>query len=99
SLTITLHVTASFDGQGKHIGNVLEWRNVTVERAREKQNTDFSGQIAAMGRFQAVIQFTPDGKIIEANDNFLNVVGYKREDILGQHHSMFVDAAYKTTNE
>ncbi len=99
SLTITLHVTASFDGKGRHIGNVLEWRNVTVERAREKQNTDFAGQIAAIGRFQAAIQFTPDGRIIEANDNFLNVVGYEREEILGQHHSLFVDPAYKSTNE
>ncbi len=36
-----------------------------------------------------------DGTIISANDNFLNTLGYRLEEIVGKHHSMFVDEAYR----
>ncbi|WP_040173062.1 methyl-accepting chemotaxis protein [Phaeobacter piscinae] len=45
-------------------------------------------------RTQAVIQFEPDGTILEANANFLGAVGYQLEEIQGKHHSMFVDPDY-----
>ncbi|MBV9561023.1 MAG: PAS domain S-box protein [Bradyrhizobium sp.] len=63
------------------------------------QNADFSGQIAAIRKAQAVIEFTLDGKIIDANDNFLNTLGYSLNEIKGQHHSMFVDVAYRQSTE
>ena len=44
----------------------------------------------AVSRSQGVISFMPDGTIIEANDNFLQVVGYRRDEIIGKHHRMFV---------
>ncbi len=52
------------------------------------------GIIAAINRSQAVIEFTLDGKILHANENFLNALGYSLEEIVGQHHAMFVDPAY-----
>ena len=51
------------------------------------------GQIAAISRSQAIIHFTPDGVILDANENFLNAMGYRLEEIVGRHHEMFVDAA------
>ncbi len=45
----------------------------------------------AIRRSQAVIEFDPSGKILAANDLFLNAVGYSREEVVGQHHAMFVD--------
>jgi methyl-accepting chemotaxis protein len=57
------------------------------------QNADFEGQIAAIGKSQAVIQFNMDGTVIDANENFLDALGYTLDDIRGKHHSMFVDAA------
>ena len=47
----------------------------------------------AIRRSQAVIEFDPSGKILAANDLFLNAVGYSREEVVGQHHAMFVDPA------
>ncbi|WP_370978912.1 methyl-accepting chemotaxis protein [Agaribacterium sp. ZY112] len=44
----------------------------------------------AVGRVQAIIEFTPDGTIVDANENFLSAVGYQRDDIIGKHHSMFM---------
>jgi methyl-accepting chemotaxis protein len=52
---------------------------------------DLAGQIAAIGKSQAVIEFNMDGTIIGANQNFLKTLGYALEEIRGKHHSMFVD--------
>jgi methyl-accepting chemotaxis protein len=52
---------------------------------------DLAGQIAAIGKSQAVIEFNMDGTIIGANQNFLKTLGYAQEEIRGKHHSMFVD--------
>lgn len=60
---------------------------------------DLQGQIAAIGKAQAVIEFGLDGTIITANENFLNTVGYRLEEIKGQHHRMFVDPAYAASDE
>jgi methyl-accepting chemotaxis protein len=60
---------------------------------------DLRGQVAAIGRSQAVIEFTLDGKILTANDNFLNALGYTLAEVQGKHHSMFVDPAYRQTSE
>jgi methyl-accepting chemotaxis protein len=52
---------------------------------------DLAGQIAAIGKSQAVIEFNMDGTIIGANQNFLSTLGYSLDEIRGRHHSMFVD--------
>ncbi|HEY2684483.1 MAG TPA: methyl-accepting chemotaxis protein [Steroidobacteraceae bacterium] len=53
---------------------------------------DLKGQIAAIHRALAVIEFGLDGTIVTANDNFLNAMGYRLDEIRGKHHSMFVSA-------
>jgi methyl-accepting chemotaxis protein len=60
---------------------------------------DLEGQLAAVGKSQAVIEFTLDGVIRKANDNFLAAVGYTLEEIRGKHHSLFVDAATRDSAE
>jgi methyl-accepting chemotaxis protein len=44
---------------------------------------------AAMLRSSAIIEFTPDGMVVDANDNFLNVMGYRLDEIRGRHHRIF----------
>ncbi len=59
-----------------------------------KQRTlDLEHQIAALHRSQAVIEFSADGTILEANANFLTVMGYTIDEIRGRHHRIFVDPA------
>ncbi len=50
-------------------------------------------------RTQAVIEFKPDGTILRANPNFLSALGYALDEIVGKHHSMFVDPGYTRTEE
>jgi methyl-accepting chemotaxis protein len=54
---------------------------------------DSGGQIEAIEKSQAVIEFRMDGTIVKANQNFLDAVGYSLSEIAGRHHSMFVDPA------
>jgi methyl-accepting chemotaxis protein len=63
------------------------------------QAADFAGQLGAIGKAQAVIEFSLDGKILHANDNFLNTLGYTLAEIKGQHHSMFAEPAYRASTE
>ncbi|MGJ8670414.1 MAG: PAS domain-containing protein, partial [Oceanococcus sp.] len=52
---------------------------------------DLEGQVTAINRSQAVIEFGLDGTILHANENFLAAVDYDLDVIVGQHHSIFVD--------
>ncbi|WP_342148193.1 PAS domain-containing methyl-accepting chemotaxis protein [Methylorubrum sp. SB2] len=83
---------ASYLGLGGRPGRVgrivMLATDVTAQRAPKG---DFDGEIAALHRSHAVIVFTPDGTIVEANPNFLTLMGYSLEDIRGRHHSLFVD--------
>ena len=60
---------------------------------------DAAGQIAAIGKSQAVIEFRMDGIIENANDNFLKTMGYELDEIKGKHHGMFADDAYRASAE
>lgn len=61
--------------------------------ARKLQTSDFEGQLAAIDKSQAVIQFTPDGTILTANANFLKATGYTLDEVKGKHHQIFVEEA------
>ena len=61
--------------------------------------SDDKAVLEALMKSQAVIEFLPDGTIVQANDNFLNAMGYQLEEIAGQHHSMFVDEEYGKSPE
>ncbi|MGJ4953403.1 PAS domain-containing protein [Bradyrhizobium sp. HKCCYLS20291] len=79
-----------FDQSGKPFKVVKFATDVTAQKLK---NADLAGQIAAIGKSQAVIAFNLDGTIIDANDNFLQALGYTLSEIKGRHHSMFVDAS------
>lgn len=98
-LIIHLCVNATYDEHGAHVGNSLEWANVTAVRASEALNTDLANQMAAISKAQAVIEFSMDGRVVTANPNFLKTLGYSLEEIQGQHHSMFLDPAERNTPE
>ncbi len=63
------------------------------------RNADYSGQLAAISKSQAVIEFDLQGHILTANDNFLNAVGYSLAEIKGKHHSLFVEPAFRQSDE
>jgi methyl-accepting chemotaxis protein len=84
------------DAKGKPCKVVKFASDITQQK---KIAADFEGQIGAIGKSQAVIEFTLDGTIIRANDNFLKTLGYTLEEVRGQHHSMFAEPAYRQSPE
>lgn len=81
--------------KGKRSGFVVEW----ADAKQRLLNLDYTAQVAAIRRSQAVIEFTVDGIIIDANQNFLTAMGYNLEEIRGQHHRIFVEPEYEQTQE
>jgi methyl-accepting chemotaxis protein len=87
---------AILDRRGRPYKVVKFATDITEQTMRD---LDVEGQIAAINTAQAVIEFTLDGKILNANQNFLGTLGYSLDEIRGQHHSMFVDPAYRQSAE
>jgi methyl-accepting chemotaxis protein len=58
-----------------------------------------ASKLAGISRFRAVIEFTVDGTILTANDNFLQLLGYRLDEIVGRHHSMFVEASFAQSGD
>ena len=54
------------------------------------ERLDAEGKLNAIERAQAVIELDLSGKVLKANANFLNLMGYQAEEILGRHHRLFV---------
>ncbi|USW97275.1 PAS domain-containing methyl-accepting chemotaxis protein [Pseudomonas proteolytica] len=74
-------------GPDKQVQSVIKVAADISERVhREHENQSL---IDAIGRSMAVIEFTPQGQILNANQNFLKTVQYSLGEIVGQHHSMF----------
>jgi methyl-accepting chemotaxis protein len=84
------------DRSGKVVGVVKFATDITADKLK---NADFEGQLAAINKAQAVIEFTLEGKILHANENFLKTLGYSLDEIKGQHHSMFVESSYRQSPE
>jgi methyl-accepting chemotaxis protein len=85
-----------FDLNGKPFKVVKYATDVTAVKLR---NADFEGQLAAISKAQAVIEFKLDGSITVANDNFLAVMGYRLDEVQGRHHRLFVEPAYAASHE
>jgi len=85
-----------FDAKGNPVSVVKFATDVTERHLRDKYA---EAQITAINKAQAVITFDIKGNVIDANENFLNTLGYRKDDISGRHHRMFCDAAYTETRD
>jgi len=85
-----------FDHQGRPFKVVKYATDVTSQKL---QTADFQGQLAAISKSQAVIEFSLDGIIQTANDNFLKTLGYTLEEVRGKHHRIFCDSTYTGSPE
>src|SRR5262245_23489179 len=90
--------TSMSNGRFKQVGN-LALKPKPEAVAVHDDHADVLGQLDAINRVQAVISFHLDGTIVEANDNFLQAMGYGLAEVQGRHHSMFVDPTYAASAE
>ncbi len=81
-------------------GHIIKIVNMITDVTTEKlKNVDYEKQVNAVSQSQAIVQFDTDGFILSANDCFLKMTGYTRDQVIGQHHSYFVDSAHADTRE
>jgi methyl-accepting chemotaxis protein len=85
-----------YNSSGKTVKIVKIASDITKQKL---ESTEARGQVDAINKSQAVISFKPDGTILHANENFVGAVGYSLDEIVGKHHSMFVDPTYGRSNE
>ena len=84
------------DARGRAVGVIKLATDITAQKV---STVEMQGKVDAIGRSQAVIEFNLDGVILAANENFLSVTGYRLDEVVGRHHSMFVDPAYRDSAE
>lgn len=96
SVWLLANYTPVIDRQGNVIKVVKLANDITKAKL---ESANFSGQIEAIGKSQAVIEFDLNGTILSANDNFLKTIGYTLQEIQGKHHRMFVTPAHAQSRE
>jgi methyl-accepting chemotaxis protein len=74
-------------------------RRKQSRREADRANADAAGQLAAISKSQAIIEFDLGGQVLHANGNFLAVLGYTLDEIKGQHHRMFVEEQQRQSPE
>jgi methyl-accepting chemotaxis protein len=89
-----LIVTPLRDGS-KVTGFAVEWNDAKARLL----NLDYANQMEAISRVQAIIEFSPQGEVVTANENFLKALGYRLDEIVGKNHSLFVEPAYAASPE
>ncbi|ACI97775.1 methyl-accepting chemotaxis protein [Rhodospirillum centenum] len=67
--------------------------------AQKMEFANLLGQVNAITRSQAVIEFGLDGTVLTANENFLKLMGYTLQEIVGRPHAQFVEAAARDSEE
>ncbi|MCF4128800.1 methyl-accepting chemotaxis protein [Methylobacterium sp. SyP6R] len=93
----SIWIQASYDPVLDRRGRVVRIVKLASDiTARKERDASLAGQIAALDRSQAVIHFTLDGTITEANAVFLDVMGYTRDEVVGRHHSLFIAGAERS---
>jgi methyl-accepting chemotaxis protein len=83
-----------FDIDGKPFKVIKYATDITQSK---RANANFEGQLQAISKSQAVIEFNLDGTVISANDNFLSTFGYTLQEIRGKHHSLFIEEATRNS--
>jgi methyl-accepting chemotaxis protein len=85
-----------FDGDGNPIRVVKFATDVTASKL---MTAEYQSKVNAIERSQAVIEFGLEGIVTHANKNFLEIFGYRLEEVVGQHHRIFCDPGYAESPE
>lgn len=85
-----LNAKPILNGKGTQKGILIEWADAGLRI----ENAVHKAQSNAIDSSNAVISFRPDGTILDANENFLSATEYAKEEIVGQHHRIFVHDDY-----
>lgn len=93
-------IQASYNPVLDHTGKPYKIVKFATDITAQKlKNAEFESKVNAISKVQAVIEFSLDGIISYANENFLLTLGYSQDEIKGKHHRMFCDPTYANSHE
>lgn len=84
-------------GAGGQVEKVIKFAADITQRILDEQNV--RAKVDALSRSSAIIEFEPDGTIIDCNSNFLQAVGYSKDQIVGKHHRIFCEPELANSEE
>ncbi|MBK6267257.1 PAS domain-containing methyl-accepting chemotaxis protein [Marivirga sp. S37H4] len=92
--------TSIKDESGK-VAKVIKYgQDITKRKQAELAGEkNLKNYLSAVDKAFATIEFDPKGNILNANDQFLNAVGYSLNEIKGKHHKIFVSAKHAQSND
>ncbi|HET8858716.1 PAS domain S-box protein [Marivirga sp.] len=93
SYWVSLAINPVWDEKGEIKNFIAVQADIT---ATKKSALDAKYKLEAIGRSNAVIEFDTMGLVLDANQNYLDIIGYEKEELIGKHHELMVD---KTTSQ
>jgi PAS domain S-box-containing protein len=91
-------MTEQMRAQEEEMRQNMEELQATQEEMQRTQAETESTLNAIHGSL-AVVEYNPDGTIVKANSNFLDLFGYTQDEVLGEHHRIFVSKDDKSGEE
>ncbi|MFZ5972721.1 MAG: PAS domain S-box protein [Bacteroidota bacterium] len=82
-------MTEQMRAQEEEMRQNMEELQATQEEMQRGQS-ETEGTLRAMNESLAIVEFDPEGNILKANHNFLDMMGYSLSEIQGEHHRLFV---------
>jgi methyl-accepting chemotaxis protein len=95
-LDVLLTLSLLRNESGEPVGIASIAKDITDLRMA---TAEYEGLVDAINRVQAMIEFNLDGTVINANENFLRIFGYRLDEIVGKHHRMFCEPGYAESPE
>ncbi|MCR4510241.1 PAS domain S-box protein [Pseudomonas sp. 32.2.56] len=63
------------------------------------RNAEYEGKVNAISKAMAMVEFDLQGHVLAINDNALDLFGYQRAEVIGQHHRLFCDPLYADSDD
>src|SRR5579863_5172054 len=98
-MIMDLTANAIFDEEGEFVGVVANWEEISEKKRLEALADDHEHMMATISTTQALVEFTLDGTFIDGNELYLQIMGYKLEEIKGKHHSTVVSEEVRKSPE
>jgi PAS domain S-box-containing protein len=84
---------------GDQLEEIINDKVKETKRKLLQKETEFNLLLKAIKKSNGVVEFTPNGLIRSVNENFLRIVGYTRQEIIGEYHEILLDGVQKEENE
>ncbi|UII19240.1 PAS domain S-box protein [Fulvivirga ligni] len=95
SYWISMAINPVFDKDG----NIDKFISIQADITdTKKQALDYQYKLNAISKSNAIVEFDVEGRMIDVNENFLKIVGYTRDEVIGNHHEMFVSRDEKSSS-